>query len=141
MITTARVEALDERSVRLTCARSLGCGPCSTGRGCAIRLLGRSRDGSLELPLQSFDSTPEPGDQVRISVGESSLLRSVAWMFLPPSLGMLLGAFLGHGVGGDGIVLASAGAGLCAGFLLARRRAPVPTILIERQSVHARQPV
>lgn len=86
------------------------------------------------MPLDPASAPPRVGEQVRVSLPESTVLASLAWMFLPPTLGLMLGALVGHGVlgGGDGAVLAAAGIGLCVGWALARWCRSSPDVSIER---------
>lgn len=123
METTARVVAVDAGRARLECAGLAACTGCGSGRGCALRWLGRSRAGALEVPDQTDErSRLQPGQAVTIAVGDAQLLRAVALVYLPPLAGLLGGALLGHGLspGGDAGTAIGALLGSVAGVWLAR---------------------
>ena len=97
--------------------------------------------GPRRLALQPPSSLRvQVGDQVWIALSRHAMLRAAWWAYGSPLTGLLVGAGLGHLLGGDGSALVGAVCGSILGFMLAarvsRRSWVAPTI----ESIAAAQP-
>lgn len=78
-----------------------GCGNCSAAGGCGLQVLPASQTTvtvdcsiALDAPVAIGDSV-----SVRIAEPESGWLRIVGMAYGLPTIGMLIGAMMGHGMG------------------------------------------
>lgn len=108
-----RVVEINGASARLVCEDLERCDACGAARGCAMRLFGSSRHRSIEVAAREPGGrTLVAGDLVTVSVSGRALLRSAAIAYLPPVVGLLLGAALARWLGGPDDLAAVAGAGV-----------------------------
>jgi positive regulator of sigma E activity len=130
MRTRARVHDVRDGRAWLECETAAGaCTACAGGRGCALRWLGRSGSGLLEVPAQGPGGAAlAPGDALTIEVSDGELLRAATAAYVPPLLGLLAGPVLARLLAaGDPIAVAAAGLGLALGWAASRawlRRSP-----------------
>ena len=123
MEATARVVSVVGPRARVTCEERAACSACGSGGRCALRWFASSGRASLEIPARADDRVPlQPGDTVVLSIGDGELLRAAALAYLPPLLGLLVGALAARGLAGAGEVaaLGAALAGATAGWWLSR---------------------
>lgn len=120
----ARVESVHAGRALLACeAPASGCAACASGRGCALRWLGRSAGAIFEVP----DTVPGgdrlvAGEAVVIEVSDGELLRAALRAYLPPLAGVLAGAtFVTLATGGsEALAVLAALAGLAIGWRVSR---------------------
>jgi positive regulator of sigma E activity len=130
MRTRARVHDVREGRAWLACEAATGaCTACAAGRGCALRLLGPSGGGLLEVPAQGPGGTLlARGDALTIEVSDRELLRAAVAAYVPPLIGLLAGPLVATLLSAsDRIAVAAAGAGLVLGWAVSRaclRRSP-----------------
>ncbi|MGI9236697.1 MAG: SoxR reducing system RseC family protein [Woeseiaceae bacterium] len=110
-------QALVEIDAIVQCAR------CAEGRGCGAGLLG-SPPGSRRIEaLVSTGLTIGAGDEVRIELAPSDLLRASLIVYGTPLFGAVVGALAAYAIGlGDLHAVLAAMAGIVSGLLLARTR-------------------
>lgn len=133
--------ALVEVDASVTCAR------CAQGKGCGAGLLGANTGSRRVDALIGAGLTVREGDEVRIELAPSDLLRASAIVYGLPLSGAILGASLAYlsGLGEIYTALTALG-GILAGLAVARvrlRKASclrqfTPTI-VERLSVERLQ--
>jgi sigma-E factor negative regulatory protein RseC len=122
IVREATVERVGRGFVWVSCDTKPECRQCRAGRGCAGYLFSaEDRQGKRLLRAAVHGHVLSPGDRVRIGVTAGALQRAAVALYLFPVLGLLAGAMLGSGFGGDGVTLAGAVCGLAAGFAPARR--------------------
>ena len=125
MITeTGRVLEVDGDWAWIACQRQVECPRCAEGRGCGGGVLGKLLGDRLHKVRAATGSVAvEPGDQVRIGLGEDAVLRAAAAVYLVPLLAALaMGATAAAMTGGgDVAAIAGAAAGLFLGLGWARR--------------------
>jgi sigma-E factor negative regulatory protein RseC len=108
--------------VRVKIERAEACHSCAAQGACAT-LGGQKADIVLEV---ANTEQALPGDSVRISLAESSVVTAAAVLYLLPALGLVLGAFAGNshsaalGMSGDPAAALGAVVGLGLGLLTAR---------------------
>lgn len=108
--------------VRVKIERAEACHSCAAQGACAT--LGGQR-ADIVLDVENTEQSL-PGDAVRISLAESSVVTAAAVLYLLPALGLILGAFAGNshsaalGMSGDPAAALGAGVGLGWGLLTAR---------------------
>lgn len=110
-------QALVEVDASVSCAR------CAEGKGCGAGLLGR-RPGSRRVDARIAGGlTVGEGDEVRIELAPSNLLRASMIVYGLPLCGAVLGAALAYVVGlGELQAALAAVGGILAGLVLARQR-------------------
>jgi sigma-E factor negative regulatory protein RseC len=105
-----------------------GCAACQTQSSCAISGLGKylsRRRPALALP----HARAQVGDELRVCVDESELLRAGLFAYLLPALLAVIGAALADAVGaGDLLAALAATLGFITGLAGARFLAPMPRI-------------
>ena len=125
MITeTGRILEVDGDWAWVACQRQVECPRCAEGRGCGGGVLGKLLGDRLHKVRVATGSLPvEPGDQVRIGLGEDAVLRAAAAVYLVPLIAALAGGATVATLtgGGDLAAIVGAGAGLLAGLGWARR--------------------
>lgn len=110
-------QALVEVDASVSCAR------CAEGKGCGAGLLGRTPGSRRVDALIAGGLTVGEGDEVRIELASSNLLRASMIVYGLPLSGAVLGAALAHFVGLAELYAAmSAAGGMLAGLMLARLR-------------------
>jgi len=116
IIHTQAGRALVEARSRLDCAR------CAEGRGCGGGLLGRWLGDRLSQVEASNPENHPSGSWVELGLDERYLLLAALIVYLPPLLGLLLGASLAHLMlaVSEGWVILSALVGFAMGLLLGR---------------------
>lgn len=123
MQATARVVSVAGSRARVTCEERASCTACGSGGRCALRWFAPSGRASLEIPARADDRVPlQPGDTVVLSIGDGELLRAAALAYVPPLVGLLVGAIAARGLAdaGEGVALAVGLSGAIAGWWLAR---------------------
>ncbi|MGI9237196.1 MAG: SoxR reducing system RseC family protein [Woeseiaceae bacterium] len=99
------------------------CARCAQGRGCGAGLLGGSSGSRRIEALISADLTIGAGDEVRIELAPSDLLRASLIVYGAPLFGAVVGALAAYSAGlGDLYAALAAIAGIVSGLLLARTR-------------------
>ncbi|MGB5448698.1 MAG: SoxR reducing system RseC family protein [Woeseiaceae bacterium] len=110
-------QALVEVDASVSCAR------CAEGKGCGAGLLGRTSGSRRIDALIAGGLTVSEGDDVRIELAPSNLLRASMIVYGLPLSGALLGAALAYFVGLGELYAATASiGGILAGLVLARLR-------------------
>ncbi|MGB5576097.1 MAG: SoxR reducing system RseC family protein [Woeseiaceae bacterium] len=110
-------QALVEVDASVSCAR------CAEGKGCGAGLLGRTSGSRRIDALIAGGLTVGEGDDVRIELAPSNLLRASMIVYGLPLSGALLGAALAYFVGLGELYAATASiGGILAGLVLARLR-------------------
>jgi positive regulator of sigma E activity len=126
--TRVRVLAVNDGIGRVEATEGGSCAACSSRSACAVSGIGRFFDARRK-PIELACGSARPGDEIRVRIDESDLLRSALWAYILPILLGLAGALALSGQGDPaaamGLVL-----GLAAGLWLARRLARPPTISI-----------
>lgn len=108
--------------VRVKIERAEACHGCAA-RGACTTLGGQKSDLFLEV---ENTVQAEPGDSVRISLAESSVVTAAAVLYLLPAVGLVVGAFLGNSQAEvmqmpvDPAAALGAGVGLVVGLLGSR---------------------
>ncbi len=122
IVREATVERVGQGFVWVHCDTKPECRQCRAGRGCAGYLFSaEERQEKRLLRAVVHGHALSPGDRVRIGVPASALQRAALALYFIPILGLLAGAMLGSGFGGDALTLTGAVCGLAAGFAPARR--------------------
>ncbi len=118
-----RVREVHGDWARLVCEQAGQCDLCGSGRGCGLRLMGRSREHHLTVPRGSHSTRPLiAGDAVLVSVADGAIVRATALIYLLPVAGLLAGAGLAQMMDmGDGIAFLAALGGALAGVGCGRR--------------------
>ena len=118
-----RVREVQGDWARLVCEKAGQCDLCGSGRGCGLRLMGRSREHHLTVPRGSDSARPLiAGDAVLVSVADGAIVRATALIYLLPVAGLLAGAGLAQMMDmGDGIAFLAALGGALAGVGCGRR--------------------
>jgi sigma-E factor negative regulatory protein RseC len=104
--------------IQVTVRRSEACHSCSAKGAC------QTLGGQTEDLLLALDNTvnAEPGDQVRITIEESALVKASLVLYLVPALGLIGGALVGTLLAGktgwdnDGTSLVGSLVGLVLGL-------------------------
>lgn len=109
--------ALVEVDVTVQCAR------CAQGRGCGAGLLGGTSGSRRIEALIRAGVTVGAGDEVRIQLAPSDLLRASLIVYGAPLSGAVVGALAAYSLGlGDLHAALAAIGGIVCGLLLARAR-------------------
>jgi sigma-E factor negative regulatory protein RseC len=117
-----QVVALHPDRVELAARDGGTCGSCAARAGCGHGLLdslGRGRRRTFMLPRTAVPADVHVGEALLLGVPEGAIARAAGLVYGLPLAGLVAGAVLAPG--GDGTALLSAGLGLAAGWLLARR--------------------
>lgn len=123
-----RVVSATDGMAWVSSSESSGCSACQSQSSCGISGLGKylSRRRTT-LPIEQAGA--QVGDELKVCVDESELLRASAYAYLLPALLAVIGAALADAVGASDLAAAiSALAGFVAGLLGARLFAPMPQI-------------
>ena len=126
------VDVRDGQAIVECQSAAAGCAVCASGRGCSWRKALGTR--ALAIPADYPGGRLSPGDLVCLSVDDARLLGAAARLYLPPLVGLLGAPALLRLITPDtGLPsLAAALAGLCGGFVAARRwtrRAPPVSVV------------
>ena len=142
METTARVLTVRDGRARVACDDRAACSACGRGGRCALKWFSGGTGATLEVPARiDAQSMLRPGQAVTIAVGDGEVLRAAATVYLPPLVGLLLGATAGSalGVAGEAGTLLTAAVGGLAGWAVARAwsRSRPPSVSIKPIDVEA----
>ena len=137
-------DVLPGNRVQVTVQRSEACNSCSAKGAC--RTLG-GQTGNLLLALDNTVNA-EPGDQVRITIEESALVKASLVLYLVPALGLVGGALGGSLVAGktgwdnDGTAVVGSLVGLVFGlfmsWLMGKRMAAGKTFIPRLTAITSR---
>ena len=121
MTERARVVGLDGDTAIVEVSVKSACGACEHGGGCGVSKLGklvRPRPARWRMENRAGAGV---GDEVWLALDDAALSTAAVFAYLPPLLGLLIGAALAEAQGaGDGGVVLGALAGLGLGLLAAR---------------------
>jgi positive regulator of sigma E activity len=125
-----RVVSATDGMAWVSSSESSGCSACQSQSSCGISGLGKylSRRRTT-LPIEQAGA--QVGDELKVCVDESELLRASAYAYLLPALLAVIGAALADAGGANDLAAASSALlGFIAGLLAARFLAPTPRIRI-----------
>ena len=109
------VIGLDHGMAQIRMQRASGCAGCGSRGTCA------SGQASAQIIQMHLSGSPRVGDQITISMPQSSIALAALLGYLLPPVGLLLGAVIAAGsFDGDAAAVLGAGLGFVAGLLLAR---------------------
>lgn len=123
MITeSGRVVAVSGDKVWVQTIRTSACESCSARSGCGQRVLASVSGGKANQVLVPNTLGVGVGDEVKLAVEESALMRASLLVYALPLLLMVIGAVLGQQLGlvRDVGAMLGAGVGLVSGFAIAR---------------------
>jgi sigma-E factor negative regulatory protein RseC len=105
-----------------------GCAACASRSSCGISGLGKYFDGRRQ-PVAIAGDAARPGEELLVGIAETDLLKVGLYAYVLPAMLAVSGAALADrlGLGDAGAVLAAL-AGVAAGLLFARFRAPTPVM-------------
>lgn len=149
MITeTGRIVAIEPEGLWVETIQRSTCGSCAAQKGCGQSLMSRllGHTSYLWVLLEGRDAAQyQLGEEIRIGVPETVVVKGSLFVYLVPLLFMLVGAGLADTLTqSDGWSAIGAMLGLLAGGLLVRWRAHhtrydrrlQPVLLDEREPVH-----
>ena len=114
-----KIVSIERGSATVTVERTAACPRCAAGKGCGAGLLSGGKTSALfEVPLSAASSFRE-GDEVRLTLEPSHLLRATLLVYGLPLAGIVLMLMAGWFISGpltDAEAIAYAIAGLAAGF-------------------------
>ncbi len=120
-----KIVSIGPGSATVTVERTAACPRCAAGKGCGAGLLGGTRTSALlEVPLSAACSLRE-GDEVRLTLEPSHLLRATLLVYGLPLAGIVLMLIAGWFISKpltDAEAVAYAIAGLAAGLIAGRRQ-------------------
>ena len=119
----ATVSAVYDGQVEVVCFSKSACGACKQNSHCGTGIVSKALPARDHRFVIATELALTVNQQVRISIPEHSLLRSVLLVYLLPLLLVMAGALLAS-VGlsmGDGGTILGAALGGCLGFVLASR--------------------
>ncbi len=120
-----KIVAIGRGSATVTVERTVACPRCAAGKGCGAGLLsGGGTSALLQVPL-SPDSSLREGDEVRLTLEPSHLLRATLLVYGLPLAGIVLMLITGWFISRpltDAAAIAYAIAGLAAGILASHRQ-------------------
>ncbi len=123
-----RVVSATDGMVWVTSSESSGCSACQSQSSCGISGLGKylsRRRAAMAL----VHTDARAGDELRVCVDESELLRAGLFAYLLPALLAVIGAALADSAGARDLAAALAALlGFITGLLAARFLAPTPQI-------------
>jgi positive regulator of sigma E activity len=125
-----RVVSATDGMAWVSSSESSGCSACQSQSSCGISGLGKylSRRRTT-LPIEQAGA--QVGDELKLCVDESELLRASAYAYLLPALLAVIGAALADAGGANDLAAASSALlGFIVGLLAARFLAPTPRIRI-----------
>ena len=145
MTERARVVGLDGDTAIVEVSVKSACGACEHGGGCGVSKLGklvRPRPARWRMENRAGAGI---GDEVWLALDDAALSSAAVFAYLPPLLGLLIGAVLAEvqGAGDGGVVvgaLAGLGLGLLAARFLSNRAGLRPHMLSEDESRAYAQP-
>lgn len=118
-----KIVSIDGGTATVAVERNAACARCAAGRGCGAALLGgTTQPALLEVSLSARDRYKE-GDEVRLTLEPSHLLRATMLVYGLPLLSLVLMLVVGWLIMkplSDPAAIAFAAAGLAAGLLASR---------------------
>ncbi len=120
-----KIVSIERGSATVTVERIAACPRCAAGKGCGAGLLNGGRSSALlEVPLSPASSLRE-GDEVRLTLEPSHLLRATLLVYGLPLAGIVLMLITGWFISRpltDAAAIAYAIAGLAAGIFASHRQ-------------------
>jgi sigma-E factor negative regulatory protein RseC len=132
--TTARVISISNGTAQIDPTTTSGCGSCNSRNSCGVSGLGKYFSNSRKSIEVNCDSNIRAGDELKLSMSESDLLKAGLLVYLLPVVLSLIGAGVASSMGfGDvgsvlGMVL-----GFVAGFMLTRLSGWAPDLVAQKK--------
>lgn len=118
----ATVASCEGGGVWLTTTPVASCNACNVSKDCGTGIVAKTLTPRQHRFFVPTELTLLPGEQIKIGLGEQSLITAAVMVYLLPIVLLLLLALLGNAAGlTEGWVMLLALAGTAAGFMLARR--------------------